>query len=466
MKVGKWYKLTADQPVTWSSNNPNIHIEPDGWMVALRDALRPNGQGVITATAGMETANCQVTIVNWETERKKLEVTNVFNNAEGLQGFYPTKLKNGNILVSDGKKLYLSNTTFANMELLATFPDNLANTPILETPYGYFARSDNGYTGENTTTSIYHSTDLRNWKAVHTLGMTGLYHCFDFHYENNTLYVFAGEYGTNTSHRFKVHRGTYTSATNGTWDVALECFSQNEYRQNSANKPSVRHFHVATVDRRTGDLYVCAGDDNHECHMWVSTDNGNTFRVLGSGSQQYRILSVWFTDKYIYWNMDSAANQTIYRLERSKLGSQTPQNDQKETVAELYNGSHWYHCWGKDDLGEDIVIMGGAPEGQQRDWLSRVFSFKELPNGSVEVNELIALPSSTPDVYDNGITVYAQIEPKFYHNGKFYLRGRYTSPPASSTNRWVSGLLEMSFSPISQQKRYNWRKEYNFTARQ
>lgn len=443
LQVGAWEKLEANKPVAWSSNNPNVVVDENGFVTAIRDAFRPDGLATITATNGTETKSCSVTIVNWPTNHRRMNVTKTFN-ATSVQGLLPSKLNNG-IVVADDKTLYkVVNGDFTNLEQLATFPEILANTPILDTPYGYFARGDKGYTGSDTTTNIYHSTDLKNWSVVHTVGMTGLYHGFDFYFRNGTLYVYACEYGTNTNHRFKVFRGTYTSSSNGKWETIMECFSQNEYRASKENKPSVRHFHVATVDQRTGDLFVGAGDDNHECHLWLSTDNGNTFKLLGSGSQQYRILSVWFTDKYIYWNMDSAANQTVFRLARSNLGQQTPQNDLKEKVAELYNGSHWYHCWAKDEKNEDIVVMGIAPEGQQRDWLSRLISFKELPNGKVEVNELTALPSSTPGVYDNGITMYAQIEPKFFHNGKLYVRGRYTNPPAGgSKSNWLSGLMEM-----------------------
>lgn len=460
LKVGEWFKLEANKAVTWSSNNPHVHVDKDGWVVALRNKLRPDGQAIITATSGAETATCQVTIVTWTTEKHSV-VSKVFPSTS-LQGLLPSKLSN-KIVAGDGKDLYeVVNGDFSNLRHLATFPDNLGNLPIIETPFGFFAWTSNGYTGVNTKAHIYHSTDLINWTVEVETDFSGLYHSIDWYYDGTKVYVYASEYGTNLDHRFKVIRGTYTATGVGTWATIKEFYSQNEFK-NSGLSPSIRHFHLVTVDKSTGYVYVGSGDSDHECFLLLSKDNGDTFKVLGTNSQEYRILSVWFTKTYIYWNMDSASGQRVFRLAKSNLDAQSVDNDLKETVATLDNGSHWFHCWAKDELGEDIVIMGASPEGEKRDWLSRLFSFKELPNLKVEVKELLALPSSTPDVYDNGITMYAQLEPKFYHNGKLYVRGRYTNPPATSSNIWLSGLLEMTLKRNkSLPKKHLWRKDIQF----
>jgi len=461
LKIGEWFKLEANETVAWSSDNANVLIDEKGWVVALRDRLRPDGQATITATGSIGTATCKITIVPWRAEKHNVAIEKVYTSTH-VQGLLPSKLNN-KIVVADGVELYEAiNGDIGNLKHLATFPHNLANIPIIETPFGFFAWTSNGYSGANTTAHIYRSTDLVNWVVEKETDFSGLYHSMDWYFDGTTLFVYAAEYGTDLDHRFKLMRGAFTSASTGTWTTIKEFYSQNEYK-NSGLSPSIRHFHLVTVDKSNGYVYAGSGDSDHECFLLLSTDNGETFKVLGTGSQEYRILSVWFTEKYIYWNMDSALNQRVFRLAKANLTAQAPGNDLKEEVAALVNGSHWFHCWAKDEYVDDIVVMGSAPEGQQRDWLSRLFSIKELPDESVEVSELIALPSSTPDVYDNGITMYAQLEPKFFHDGRLYVRGRYTNPPASSSNNWLSGLMRFNIHrKMSKPKKREWRETYNF----
>src|SRR5690606_15672706 len=120
--------------------------------------------------------------------------------------------------------------------------------------------------------------------------------------------------------------------------------------------------------------------------IMVSEDFGENWRIIGHGAQTWRTLSIWFTEEYVYWNMDAASAQAIWRIDRKNLHNQSPDNDFKEKVAELIGGSHWYTTWAKDVYGDDVIIMGQTVEGRKRDHSARVFLIKEFPDGRVKVN--------------------------------------------------------------------------------
>ena len=103
-----------------------------------------------------------------------------------------------------------------------------------------------------------------------------------------------------------------------------------------------------------------------------------------------------------------------------------PEYDYREEVAQLYNGSLWYHLWVEDGAGDPLVVMGGAAEGALRDYRGRVFGIKELPDGAVDVQELYSIHSSQPTVYDTA-TRYVQLKPMAQDaNGYIYFRGSQT----------------------------------------
>ena len=81
----------------------------------------------------------------------------------------------------------------------------------------------------------------------------------------------------------------------------------------------------------------------------------------------------------------------------------------------------------KDQNGEDVLIMNTSAEGTepfQRDEKSRTFGFKERSDGSVDVQELLAMPSKTPDVHN----AYTQLIPNLQdQDGYIYFRGRETA---------------------------------------
>lgn len=439
LHVGVWEKLEADTAVAWSSDNPNVYIDEYGWVIALREAFRedtPSGQAILTARSGAESATCAVTVVNWTVNRLRLEVE------AQTYDYYPS-LVDGVIYGLHGTLSYKTLDGFGSVQRLPDLPANATNSPILSTPHGFYVRCGG---------AVYKTLDFQSWELVFQGDMYGLYHAFDCFTHGDTAYIFMGEYSTVSSNRHKVYRGVLT-AISETWETVLEFYSRDEgWADPVNNNPSARHIHVTAIDPYTGHVYVGVGDTDAESRIMVSRDFGQSWEVFGGGSQNWRILAVWFTERYIYWNMDTHLPQSVWRLARTDLELQLTGVDSKELVAQLDDGSHWYTAHVVDDAGNNMVVMGAAVEGQLRDWRARVYGISESSDESVEVQELIAVASNDPMNY----VAMAQLEPKFQDgNGYIYLRGRDTEHV---------GLWKMRLVREPKPRRHIWKNSFIFSV--
>jgi hypothetical protein len=426
LTVGKPLRLTDDDTIILESDNPKI-ICLNGMVYANTDVLSPNSKATITAKNNLNKVldTCEITIVSWIANGMQLETT-------GYIGEYTAIIEVEGWLYgfASNLKVYCSRDGFNSITLFGTsniFPKG----KILKTPFGYFAR-DNSAAGK-----VYRSDDLLNWELCFESAFRGLYHSFDCHVSGETVYIYLGEYTTVNSNRHKVYRGTITSKTNQIWETVLEFKSVDEFNNDEVlTGLYARHIHVVQVDSYTGDVYVNVGDSDVMSKHLISQDNGNTWRAIGEGSQQWRSLSFWFTKDYIYWNMDTSTAQSIFRLKRTYLDLQTPETDYREKVGDFIQGSMWYHAWAKDINGDDVVIMGVSAEGEHRDWKARLLMINERKN-KVVVSELFLTPSATPDIY----VPLVQLEPLFQDKlGNIYFNSRSLTPVGIWKMRFKSGF--------------------------
>ncbi len=444
LTVGVPLRLTYRDDIMLVSDNKNV-LTNNGMIYAPVDKLRPEGQARIIAvdSSGNELDTCDVTIVTWKAN--SLELT-----AKEIDGFNQYFEIDGVLYGYRSNVLYKSIDGFETREIVGNSNFTPGNYPFLQTPYGYFARSW-GNNGE-----VYQSQDLLHWDLCFADCIRGLYHSFDYHFDEQTglLYIYLGEYsadaGTN-DRRHSVYRGVIDAQNNQTWDKAIEFYSVNEFNADPNNHPSARHVHVVTVDKYTGDVWVNVGDAADQCHLLVSRDNGDTWTIVGSGlgqsygySQNWRSLSIWFTQDYVYWNMDTGARQAINRLHRSKVpATDTIVNEHMERVQMLDNGSHWYHCKAVDDYGNEYIIMGQSAEGEHRDWRTRLFAIREIQGGEVEIQELISAPSDDPSIFQ----AMVQFEPRMQDSdGNIYANGRLTD----------FGAVRCRFVRKYRPKKYTW----------
>lgn len=489
LTVGYRYQLTVTPPgekIVWSSDNPLVWVDPTGRILAVKDALREDARATITASSvdGEVLDSCQVTIVNWVANRSELKVV------ANPYASYILGTEEDNLFYTIGSDLYVTSNGFETSEFLSTLPENMDIPKMLVTPFGYFVQC---------AKTIFKSHDLVNWTPSFTMNMRGLYHslAYDWELESQTGYLYASEYSCNRDNRHRVCRGIFPAVGEEVWETILEFASISEWENDPSIMDSARHVHTVAVDPYTGHLWVCTGDRNEHSRLLYSDDSGESFSVVGMGSQTWRSLSVWFTEHYVYWSMDAYSYpQCCWRIPRSRFdekghwpcitpeltsgttkvgvsyfitASETdihfpvsvgqiyketeertldkknsaraiddPDYDYTEKVVELRNGSLWYHMWAYDDLGDPIVILGQSAEGAHRDFRGRVFGIKERPEGNVDVQELLSIRSTNPDVYDSN-TMFVQLEPRAQDaNGYIYFSGRKTNHRSYKTKlTWI-----------------------------
>lgn len=486
LTAGESFQLrtSPETAVSWSSSSSDLIINNSGQLSANSDgAVGRHKPMRITATDGANrTRSCMVTVVNWMANRSSLTL-----GASLPVDFFLDYFDDTAYFTQPGK-LFTSNDSFKTTQQVGSFPATPSPPIMKKSPYGYFVSSG---------AQIYSTMDFNTWQNELTMRHKNLQHGFAHHYDSGsqTSYLYAGEYSTGKEDLHAIYRGKSTGG-NTQWQSVLDWQSEGAFDRNNSNLDTIRHVHVTVTDPYTGHVWVGTGDEDQHSRLYFSKDNGNTFTLLATGSQKFRTLSVWFTEDYVYWNMDTErAKQHVYRLARSEYRKNNtwpvltpelssgvtksgvkymvkstsggnfpvtagniytetssrslsaserafaindPQYDYSESVAELTHASHWYHLWVKDQNNEDVLIMATSAEGSEayrRDNASRVFGFKEHSDGNVDVQELLNMPSNTPDSHNP----YTQLIPAMQDDaGYIYFRGRNTGHRAYQMRlNWV-----------------------------
>jgi len=477
LTVGNAYQLHVEpegETVTWSSDNPLVSVDPTGKLLAVEDALGENSQAVITARSvdGVSADTCHVTIVNWTANLSELQVVAT------PPAHYILGAVGESLCYMEGSELYVTADGMKTSQLLGTLPEIPDDPILLTTPFGHFIR---------TGRTIYRSEDLAHWTRAFAMNSGGLSHSFAYDWEEDaqTGYLYTGEYSVESNDRHAVYRGVFPVMEEPSWETVLDFAPLAQWESDPSILDAARHVHVVAVDPYTGYVWVGTGDADAHSRILYSDDHGESFRLLGMGNQPWRTLSMWFTEHYVYWNVDSSRSQSIWRIPRSKFQERgfwpemtpelawgttevgvryyvtanatpdhfptttgqlyvetverpldgknrvralnDPQYDYRQEVVQLHNGSLWYHLWVNGDDGHPILIMGAAAEGAQRDYMGRVFGIKEQPDGSADVQELLAVNSIYPYVYNNS-TRYVQLVPKAQDaSGYIYFLGLRTN---------------------------------------
>jgi hypothetical protein len=75
----------------------------------------------------------------------------------------------------------------------------------------------------------------------------------------------------------------------------------------------VRHIHFVSEDSFDGSLWMGTGDVGEEPGMYRSTNGGESFEVIGQGSQQWRSTGIVFRPEGAYWGTDAGCDAGNYR---------------------------------------------------------------------------------------------------------------------------------------------------------
>lgn len=122
--------------------------------------------------------------------------------------------------------------------------------------------------------------------------------------------VFFGEYILNGDRSKAV--SLYRSTDNGRSFHVVKRFAPGE----------IRHIHFVKWDPYARCLWLGTGDygaDNSENRLYRSLDNGDSWQLIGSGSQDWRAIGVCFTPTHLMWGTDAGScPDTVHliRMER------------------------------------------------------------------------------------------------------------------------------------------------------
>lgn len=522
LTVGVPYQLSCGQEnLSWSSENPSVSINASGVVTVSKDKLFPDGQGIIHGFSNKSKSTvCSYTftIVPWTANESKIEILEVNSMIEifgykiqypivrlSTQFILPSMVVHANmdgwIYYSINKKLYKTQNNFKSRKKVSNLPFRPGKQRMIITPFGYFMRGKEG---------VYYSKDFGSWElSLKTNHPAWLLDNMDHWYdkENQKAYIYVSEYSVIIGEDHYLYRGIIDTSKKPKWNIAFTLLSDVKLKQDSRNfAQAARHIHLIKVDHFTGDVYFGTGDHDSHAMIRKSADNGKTFQLMGLGSQEYRTLGIWFTENYIYWNMDKTfPDQMIFRAKRSHLeenGSLTPilksgktkigvdyfvysQNlnnyfpkkqgekftetierqlseenqllalsdpnfDKKELVANLTNGSHWSVFDAKTSDGKIVTLLTTTSEGfhryKTRDNLGRIFGIQEDKSGSVIVSELLTIAPYDSKTEKARIEAIAQAD-----DGTIYFQSFHSLFGGSV----VAGSLQWNITEKTEFKEHN-----------
>jgi len=104
--------------------------------------------------------------------------------------------------------------------------------------------------------------------------------------------VFFGEYAVDPSRPLRrVLRGR---ADGRRWDVV-----------HTFPRGAISHVHRIQYDPARDRLWIATGDADHESALLFTDDRFASLQTLGSGTQDWRMVSLVATDRYLFWGTDN-----------------------------------------------------------------------------------------------------------------------------------------------------------------
>lgn len=137
-------------------------------------------------------------------------------------------------------------------------------------------------------------------------------HNFDSAYQKGTYHAYTifAEYGTGNDEEMYVWK---TKNKGATWEKVF-------VKGARGGNGEIKHFHCVQIDPFTKEIWLASGDTDSEAKIWKSTDEGETWMELYSGSQHNRTLGFVFEKDAIYYGMDSPTSafpSNIYKIDRN-----------------------------------------------------------------------------------------------------------------------------------------------------
>lgn len=302
---------------------------------------------------------------------------------QGYDGKYPLLWRKDTLFfIGNGKLCYSFHQTVTeccDFELA----DPMYNQMVAE--WGYYALRTGG--------KVYVSRDLKQWKIVYN-GKRGISKSLAFvKNERGQVELLFSEY-TPGQERSRHHVMKYNFDTGEVKTVFTF------HKADEGKSLFARHIHILEKDPYTGDVWLGTGDADGESHVMRSGDGGETFHIVGTGSQKWRVLAFIFTPEYIYWNTDSYEEQYITRVNRKDIGNGVVSETALKRFSVINSA-----CWGiinmKTPEGKDMIVMSSNNEGGLYDNYCRTYG--------------IVLENDVPQIYEltriKARSIYTQLFP-------------------------------------------------------
>ncbi len=165
----------------------------------------------------------------------------------------------------------------------------------------------------------------------------------------------------------------------------------------------IRHIHFIKYDTYSGLLWIGTGDQNKESKILTINPKNKEIKIIGEGRQDWRAVSLIFTEKNIYWGTDDPSNNNfIYCYNRES---------EKKEIVQKSNNPFYYSFKTKDFLffattvekkknnWSKIFISSNGKKWHsllkfKKDFLPYIFSYGKIqfPLGETLRNNLIFTP--------------------------------------------------------------------------
>ena len=122
----------------------------------------------------------------------------------------------------------------------------------------------------------------------------------------------------------------------------------------------IRHLHFVKWDEYAQCLWMGTGDygeNGAENRLYQSVDNGDSWRLVGQYSQDWRAIGVCFTENYLYWGTDAGScPDTVHFVRMNR------QTEQLEVLEDMEGPCHGCGSYADGRAFFSTGVEGGENE--------------------------------------------------------------------------------------------------------
>ncbi len=230
----------------------------------------------------------------------------------------------------ENDKLYYSVKNLGPKVFCANLPLVNPNTNFynqMVCKYGFYAMRTGG--------KIYVSSNLKKWDLIYD-DKRGIKESMVIVNNKNGYELLFSEYTGGPTY-VRNYLRSYNLITKES-AVRMVFYTPEDFQKQGLS-PKARHIHFLVQDPYTDLIFLGTGDDSPESAIYYSKDQGISFIKIGGGNQNWRSLTMFFNEDYIFWNMDSTNPQCIFRVKKSDLHENI--SEIKISRFPLINSAHW-----------------------------------------------------------------------------------------------------------------------------